>query len=73
MGSKSEVLGYRPAEVVGDIVDEPSVELVTSTLRVGGGPLHPTVGVVDLLGLGCLASSGCIEGDRVGGILLDIP
>ena len=44
-----------------------------SKSEVFGHRLAEVVGVADLLGLGCLASSCCIEGDRVGGILLSIP
>ena len=69
-GGEGEVLGDGLAEVVGDFPDEPSVEQVAFSHRVGGGPLHPAVRVGYLLGFGCPASLGCIECDLVGGVLL---
>ena len=40
--------------------------------RIWVGPLRSPVRVEDLLGLGCLASSGCIEAYRVGGARLGV-
>ena len=43
LGGQGQVLGDGPAEIIGDLPDEPSVEQEAFTRRVGGGPLHPAV------------------------------
>lgn len=67
-----DVFGDGCAEVVGGVAGESSVELVAVMRRIWVGPLHSPVRVEDLLGLGCLASSGCIEAYRVGGARLGV-
>ena len=66
-GGEGEVLVDGFAEVVGNVVDKPSVELVAFARRVGGGALDPSVRVVDLLRVRCLASSCRVEADCVTG------
>ena len=43
LGGQGQILGDGPAEIVGDLVDEPSVEQIAFARRVGGGALHPAV------------------------------
>ena len=59
-GGEGEVLGDGLAEIVGDLSDEPSVELVALAYRVGGRPLDPPVRVCDLLLVLRRVSAGCV-------------
>ena len=70
MCSEGEVLGDGLAEVVGDFVNEPSIELVAFSHRIWRGPLHPPVRIGNTLVCGFGASSVRIESDGVGGALL---
>ena len=63
-GGEGKVLGDGSAEVVGDLPDEPSVELVAVACRVGGGPPGPAVRGGDTLVCGFGASHSCVEVDR---------
>ena len=69
-GGEGEVFCDGFAEVVGDFANEPSVEQVAFARRVGRRSLHSTVRVGDLLQVRRLASSCCVEADRVCGACL---
>ena len=63
-GGQGQVLVDGPAEIVGDLPDEPSVEQETVTRRVGGRPLHPAVWGGKTLVCWYGASSARVEMDR---------
>ena len=64
VGGQGQVPGDRPAEIVGDFADEPSVEQEAFTSRVGGGPIHPAVRGGETLVSWFGFSSACVEVDR---------
>ena len=64
LGGQGQVLGHRLAEIIGDLVDEPPVEQITFTLRVGGGPLRPAVWGGEILVFRFGISSARVEVDR---------
>ena len=71
-GGEGEILGDGPAEIVGDVAGEPSVELVAFARRVGGGALDSAVDWLDVLVLRGRASFARVEMDCIGGALLDL-